>query len=214
MSTTPVAGIQELAAQQASPELVLNPGLRQLEQLSRGVILDKDLATPPGSPADGAAYIVAASPTGAWSGHATHIAYWNGTAWKFIAPGALLDGYSVWVVDEARRYRWTNSGPFWAVAIDSQLITDATTARTLSLADMGGYLRMTSGSSNTVTVPPNSSVPVQIGQEIRVRQAGAGATSIAAGVGVTINNTSLSVGGQHKTVTLRKVATDTWDLIA
>src|SRR5258708_26399340 len=34
------------------------------------------LATPPGSPSSGDTYVVAASPTGAWSGQANSIAYW------------------------------------------------------------------------------------------------------------------------------------------
>ncbi|WP_420902130.1 DUF2793 domain-containing protein [Pseudomonas nitroreducens] len=40
-------------------------------------IVDKDLSTPPGSPADEAAYIVGASPTGAWSGKSTQVAWWS-----------------------------------------------------------------------------------------------------------------------------------------
>ena len=33
-------------------------------------LVDRDLATPPATPSDGARYIIAASPTGAWTGHA------------------------------------------------------------------------------------------------------------------------------------------------
>jgi hypothetical protein len=92
-------------------------------------------------------------------------------------------------------------------------LTDATTARVLSLTDAGTYIRMTSGSANTVTVPPEASVPWANDTEISIRQAGAGSTSVVAGAGVTINASSLTALGQHATMTLKKVGADTWDLM-
>lgn len=47
-------------------------------------VLDRDLTAPPANPATRDAYIVAASPTGAWAGQAGKVAVWNGTAWAFI----------------------------------------------------------------------------------------------------------------------------------
>jgi hypothetical protein len=67
-------------------------------------ILDKDLATPPGTPAEGDRYIVAANPTGAWVGHAKSIAWWDGAAWKFDAPE---EGWFTYVVDEMTFYLYT-----------------------------------------------------------------------------------------------------------
>lgn len=49
-------------------------------------VKDRDLATPPGTPAAGDTYIVAAAPTGAWVGHATEVAVWDGSAWVFGVP--------------------------------------------------------------------------------------------------------------------------------
>jgi hypothetical protein len=49
-------------------------------------VISAAIATPPGSPSAGDRYIVAASPTGAWSGHATRIARWSGSAWEFQNP--------------------------------------------------------------------------------------------------------------------------------
>jgi hypothetical protein len=48
-------------------------------------VKDRDLATPPGTPAAGDTYIVAAAPTGAWAGHAAEVAVWDG-AWVFAVP--------------------------------------------------------------------------------------------------------------------------------
>lgn len=70
-------------------------------------VLDKDLATPPGSPATGARYIVASSPTGAWSGHAAHIAQWSGSAWTFVTPNL---GFTTHVEDEGADYNYGGAG--------------------------------------------------------------------------------------------------------
>ena len=69
-------------------------------------VLDRDLATPPGSPAADDRYIVATSGTGAWSGHDLEVAEWNGTAWFFTpAVTAMVVG----VTDESRNVRWNGS---------------------------------------------------------------------------------------------------------
>lgn len=62
-------------------------------------VLDRDLATPPGSPTAGDTYIVAASPTGAWAGHATEIAIWDGAAWIFYTPRT---GWLAYIEDEQK----------------------------------------------------------------------------------------------------------------
>lgn len=69
-------------------------------------VFDRDLATPPGSPSTGDRYIVASSPTGAWSGHTNHIAEWNGAAWQFTVPTV---GMSAPVDDENVYLRWNGS---------------------------------------------------------------------------------------------------------
>jgi hypothetical protein len=76
--------------------------LRSFDPLVQAMVKDKDLATPPGSPANGDAYIVATSPTGAWAGQAGKIAVWTTdlavSAWEFYAPH---DGFLLWVDDES-----------------------------------------------------------------------------------------------------------------
>ena len=62
-------------------------------------IKDRDLATPPGSPVSGDTYIVAGSPTGAWVGHATHVAIWSGSAWVFATPRT---GWLCFIEDEQK----------------------------------------------------------------------------------------------------------------
>ncbi len=81
----------------------MDSNLKKLDTIVQLQVLDKDLATPPGSPTNGDRYIVAASPTGAWVGHATEIAVWDASAWAFYPP---KDGWRVWVTDENKLYVW------------------------------------------------------------------------------------------------------------
>lgn len=101
--TTPKLAMPELVVGQAGKELTHNQALAVLDQLAQAVIVDKDLATPPVSPANGAMYIIAAGATGAWSGQSGKLAYWltSVSTWVFITPA---DGWCVWVSDESKRY--------------------------------------------------------------------------------------------------------------
>lgn len=85
------------------------------------------------------------------------------------------------------------------------------TTYTTVLGDAGYLITMTNASSNTVTIPPNSSVAYTVGTIIYLAQTGAGQSSFAAGAGVTINTpTSLSCRAEYSTIFVTKLATDTW----
>ena len=105
-------GLTYLANGQAN-YLNANASFAQLDQLVQPVVLDKDLATPPGSPTNGAAYIVAASATGAWAGKDGKLACWltSVAAWTFVTPA---DGWRVWVADEKLWYHFNGSA--WVAA--------------------------------------------------------------------------------------------------
>lgn len=97
--------------------------------------------------------------------------------------------------------------------IEPQLHVNAQTgtAYTLVLADAGKRVAMNNAAANVVTVPPNSAVAFPITTTLFVSQDGAGATSIAAGVGVTIDTAEgLKVGGRYKMISLIKTATNAW----
>lgn len=94
----------------------------------------------------------------------------------------------------------------------SSLITTAT-SRTLALTDAWNYVRPGTTSAITLTVPTNASVAFDVGTEITVRALGN--IALAAASGVTLNAPS---GGTlnmtaRMTVTLKKVATNEWDVI-
>lgn len=77
----------------------MEENLALIDALLQCGVIDRDLSTPPGSPANGDSYIVGASPTGAWSSKANQIAVWNtvNAAWAFYAP---KEGWRCFVKDE------------------------------------------------------------------------------------------------------------------
>lgn len=101
--TLPRTGAGEWASSQASPWETVNLALRLLDAgACRFLIEDRDLTAPPGSCADGACYLVAASPTGDWSGKAGKLAVAIGTnasnGWQFIT--VAIEGVDLYVRDE------------------------------------------------------------------------------------------------------------------
>lgn len=75
-------------------------------------VKDRDLATPPGSPAAGDTYIVAASPTGSWAGQGGKVAVWSGSAWVFGTPRI---GWVAYIEDEEKLSAYKAAG--WSVGI-------------------------------------------------------------------------------------------------
>jgi hypothetical protein len=111
MATTPHLGATLLEQSQSQKEITINEALSRLDALLNSGAIDKDLATPPGSPSAGDVYIVAAGATGAWSGKTGQIAYFD-QVWRFIVPRT---GLVLWVCDESKQYVCTGAG--WAVIV-------------------------------------------------------------------------------------------------
>ena len=126
MNDTPNPQLPYLIAAQAQKHVTHNEALRALDAIVQLQVLDKDLASPPGSPAHGSRYIVAASPTGAWSGQAGKIAAYQDSAWVFYTP---REGWLAWVADEDTIYSYDGSGWGAKVAIWGINATADTTNR-------------------------------------------------------------------------------------
>lgn len=95
-------------------------------------------------------------------------------------------------------------------------ITEHTDDYTLVLADALKRVDMNKAGANTLTIPPNSAAAFDIGTMISGVQSGAGATTIAAGAGVTIvkpASRTLVVSERHEGYSLHKVATNTWRVL-
>lgn len=211
MTTTPRLAVTELAASQAIPETTVNEMIRRLEQgANHFTVKDRDLATPPGSPADGDRYIVATSGTGAWSGHDGDIAYYQSSAWLFIDK---LEGMAFWIEDENVLLIW-NGATFDSFGGGASVNSQSGTTYTSVIGDANNYIRFTSASAVTFTIPANASVAYPVGTSIELEQAGAGTVTIDPDSGVTINSRGglLDTAGQYAIAGLKKVATNTWTL--
>jgi hypothetical protein len=88
-----------LVPAQAQKHVTLNESLLALDTLVHLAVEDRDLAAPPGSPVEGARYIVAATATGAWAGREDDVAAFEDGAWAFRTPA---EGWRAWVCDEDR----------------------------------------------------------------------------------------------------------------
>ena len=110
MATTNNLGITLVDQSQAQKEVTINQAFSVLDAVVGKSVVDRSLSAPPALPATSALYIVAASPTGAWAGKATYLAYFD-QIWRFIAPQS---GMRVWVQNESLDYRF--NGTAWVAA--------------------------------------------------------------------------------------------------
>ncbi len=111
MDNTPNLSLPYIAAAQAQKHVTHNEAIRALDAVVQLSVLDRDLAAPPVSPADGERYIVAAPATGDWAGKEGQIAAWQDNAWMFYVPNK---GWLVWVADENALLAW--DGTAWVAA--------------------------------------------------------------------------------------------------
>lgn len=121
--------------------------------------------------------------------------------------------------DPSKQYAWVPDAGWQeipaATAPVSAVVAKTATAQTSLLSDAGQYLRFTNASASTYTVAPQASVAWPANAEITIRRAGAGNLTLTPGSGVTLNAPS---GGtlvltNNMTVTLKRVATNVWDVI-
>ena len=100
MSATARFAISLLAAGQAQKEMYHNEAVQTLEMLASPAVEEGPRVSPPASPAIGACYILAASPTGAWAGKPSNLATLTAGGWRFITPieglTAFVRSSSVW----------------------------------------------------------------------------------------------------------------------
>ena len=116
---------------------------------------------------------------------------------------------------------WTTSptvtGTFTAgVAVGQAVDLDRKTADyTLVLTDAGKVIEINSGSSENVTIPPNSSVAFPVGTQIVIVRLGAGAVVIVEGSGVTTRSDGdkAKIKSQYSSCVLIKHETDEWYIL-
>jgi hypothetical protein len=172
MAATVKLALPLLEAAQAQKHVTHNDSLARLDSIVQLGVVTRTLAAPPGSPADGACYLVAAAPTGAWSGHAGHIAVWRDAAWAFHTAG---EGWLAWVADE--NVALVYDGAAWQPYIGGRSPNGAACALTVIEEEL-----TLSGASVTSTIAiPNGCICFGVPE--RVTQAVTGATSFKVGIG-------------------------------
>lgn len=211
--------LPELSVSQSGKEITHNQALLILDQLVQLVVVDKDLSTPPGSPANGDAYIVGASPTGAWAGKTGQIAYWLTAvgAWSFCVP---VDGWSAWVSDEAVRYE-RKAGAWVVIAtgggggVTLPVVQTFAGNKTLALADTNTYNVSQDATAQSVTLPAQATVAWAADAEIHIERGASGVLTVVGAAGVQINGTTAgtyTLGAQYSVVTLKRKAANLWTL--
>lgn len=103
MSETPNLALPYIEAAQAQKHVTHNEALRSLDAIVQLSVIDRDLTTPPGDPANGDRYLVAAGAAGDWTGKDFQIAAWQDGVWVFHVPRA---GWLCWVADEDLLLAW------------------------------------------------------------------------------------------------------------
>lgn len=97
-----------LAAGQAQKHVTVNESLRRLDVLVQLSVVSATVTAQPGSPADGAVYILPAGKTGAAWGPMSNfaLAYWRDGAWEQISP---REGWLAFVKDTDQLLYYTGS---------------------------------------------------------------------------------------------------------
>jgi hypothetical protein len=131
-----------ILAAQAQKHVTHNEALRKLDALVQISIVDRDLSMPPATPAEGARYIVAASPAGEWAGRAGRIAAWQDGAWTIYEP---RKGWLVWIEDEGTIAAW--NGAEWVSTAGSGNVNPSPLVGVNTTADLTNRLAVSSVAS-------------------------------------------------------------------
>lgn len=194
MATSNNLGFTLIEQAQSQKEVTANAALTRIDAILNRGASDKDLTTPPVSPSAGDLYIVAASATGDWASQDGKITYYLDAAWQFITP---LEGMTIWVNDENRRYVYSNSawvadgfinqdsGEFWRterLEVTESALSGASVATSLQIPDRAIVFGVHSRVTDAITGATSFSV-------------GDGTTADKFGslIGVTLDSTNIGV---------------------
>uniref|UniRef100_A0A6M3J8R6 Uncharacterized protein n=1 Tax=viral metagenome TaxID=1070528 RepID=A0A6M3J8R6_9ZZZZ len=96
MATQPILGGEMYVDGQNDGAQTINDHQNRSAHGPNLIVLDKTLATPPGSPSDGDAYVVASGGTGDWLGHDDEVAmYYSGWIFRAMPVGEVFSDLSL-----------------------------------------------------------------------------------------------------------------------
>ena len=92
----------------------MDANLKRLGAVVGLSVKDRDLTTPPASPANGDRYLIPAAATGVWAGKTNQIAVRIADAWEYHSPKI---GWLCYIEDEANLSAYKSTGWSAGVAI-------------------------------------------------------------------------------------------------
>jgi hypothetical protein len=113
MAQTPNLNLSYLAPAQAQKHVTVNEGLGELDALVQCAVLEMGRDAPPAAPAEGARYLVGASPEADWSGQGGRLATWREGGWAFSLP---RPGWRVYDLGTDTLFALTSAGAWAAVS--------------------------------------------------------------------------------------------------
>jgi hypothetical protein len=151
----------------------------------------------------------------------------NGVAWKQIpAAGLASDAVTTAkildlnvttgkIADNAVTQAKLADRVVGSAELDNLTLNAITDTYTLVLADAHKLVTCNKATGFTVTIPPNSSVAFETGDQVNLMQLGAGQVTVAAGAGVTLRSAGslVKTSAQYAVATLVKIASDEWVLL-
>ncbi len=185
MAETSQFGLPLLAAAQAQKHVTVNEALARLDALAQ-IRITSTAATPPASPVDGEAHVVAAGASGEWVGRDGQLAIFANGGWIFVAPKA---GWTAWHEGEGRAI--SHDGTGWQPGALTVATAGAATLGAIAVIDQ----IITSGT--TVTVPaaiPGNAVVVGVTGRVLTAISGAGVTGWRLGVAGSENRYGSGLG--------------------
>lgn len=91
------------------------------------------------------------------------------------------------------------------------VITETTGARTLTVSDAYDYIRCTSTTAVTITIPTQANAAWEAHTEILFEQAGTGQVTVSPASGVTLRTTTTAkTSGQYAVIGIKRVAENEW----
>lgn len=160
--TSAILGLPYLMPSQAQKHVTHNEALARLDLLVQLCVEALEAETPPSAPEEGEIWGLGPAPTGAWAGHPSELAAFQGGAWVFLAPGP---GWRAWDRGAGELRIWDGVG--WALP----------GAATQNLASLGIATTADAVNRLSVRAPAVLLSHDGAGHQLKINKAGSGDTA-------------------------------------